>query len=76
MGLLTQDPVEHVKSVQHKLLQKIDLDTEAIEKLILERNLARQDKDWARGDAIRDELLARGVELKDGPDGTTWKVKG
>ena len=75
MGLLVEDPVAHVTAIQDKLLKRLDLDTEAIEKLIQERSLARQDKDWARGDAIRDELLARGVELKDGPEGTTWKVK-
>ena len=75
MGLLVEDPVAHVTAIQDKLLKRLDLDTEAIEKLIQERSLARQDKDWARGDAIRDELLAKGVELKDGPEGTTWKVK-
>jgi cysteinyl-tRNA synthetase len=75
MGLLTEDPIEHTKAVQNELLEKLDLETEAIERLIQERTLARQNKDWARGDAIRDELLAKGVELKDGPEGTTWKVK-
>ena len=75
MGLLLEDPVEHTKTRQVKLLKKIDLDNETIEKLIEERNVARQEKDWSKGDAIRDELLARGVELKDGPEGTTWKVK-
>ena len=76
MGLLLEDPEAHVRAMQEKLLEKLDLDTKAIEKLILERNVARQNKDWTRGDAIRDELLARGVELNDGPEGTTWKVKG
>ena len=75
MGLLVEDPVAHVSAMQNRLLEKIDLDQEAIEKMIRERTLARQDKDWARGDAIRDELLAQGVELKDGPEGTTWKVR-
>jgi len=75
MGLLVEDAVEHIKAEQKKLLEKIDLDTEAIEKLIHERTLARQDKDWAKGDAIRDKLLDIGVELKDGPEGTTWSVK-
>ncbi len=75
MGLLVEDPVAHVQAVQDKLLEKIDLDHEAIEKLIRERNLARQNKDWARGDAIRDELLVHGIDLKDGPEGTTWRVK-
>ena len=32
-------------------------------------------KDFARSDAIRDELLARGVAIMDGPEGTTWKVQ-
>ena len=75
MGLLVEDPVEHVKAVQDKLLEKLELDTQSIERLIEERNVARQNKDWGRGDAIRDELLAKGVELHDGPEGTTWKVK-
>jgi cysteinyl-tRNA synthetase len=75
MGLLLEDPIAHTKSMQEKLLQKIDLDNEAIENLIQERNAARRNKDWAKGDAIRDELLAKGVELKDGPEGTSWKVK-
>ena len=57
-------------------IQELGLDPATIETLIQQRNEARQNKDWARGDAIRDELLAKGVELKDGPDGTTWKVTG
>jgi len=76
MGLLVEEPVEHARAMQEKLLEKIDLDHEAIEKMIQERNLARRNKDWAKGDAIRDQLLAMGVELKDGSEGTTWKVKG
>ena len=42
--------------------------------MIDERLTARNRKDWARADAIRDLLLARRIELKDGPQGTTWKV--
>jgi cysteinyl-tRNA synthetase len=75
MGILVEDPVVHVRKMQDELLQKIDLDQEKIEQMILERTLARQEHDWARGDAIRDELLAYGIELKDGPEGTTWKVR-
>ncbi len=74
MGLLIEDPVAHTTGLQDKLLEKLDLDQETIEKMIWERNMARRNKDWAKGDALRDELLARGVELKDGPDGTSWKA--
>ncbi len=44
-----------------------------IEALIAERQEARKNKDFARADAIRDELKARGIELEDGPQGTTWR---
>ena len=47
----------------------------AIESLIAERAAARGSEDWARADQIRDDLARMGVELKDGPDGTTWKKK-
>lgn len=46
-----------------------------IEALIAERNAARQNKDFARADAVRDQLAAMGIEIKDGPRGTTWSRK-
>ena len=39
------------------------------------RKAARAAKNFAESDRIRDELLARGIVLKDGPQGTTWEVK-
>ncbi|MHC4833219.1 MAG: cysteine--tRNA ligase [Planctomycetota bacterium] len=51
-------------------------DLEALEAkvapLIEARAAARGRKDFAESDRIRDELLAMGVEIKDGPEGTTW----
>ena len=44
-----------------------------IEKLIEERQAARKAKDFARADAIRDELLEKGIILKDTRDGVQWK---
>ncbi|MCF7935875.1 MAG: cysteine--tRNA ligase [Synergistales bacterium] len=43
-----------------------------IEQRIAEREQARREKDYARADQIRDELLEQGVVLKDTPDGTRW----
>ena len=45
---------------------------EEIEKLIEERQAARKAKDFARADAIRDELLAKGIVLKDTREGVKW----
>lgn len=47
-----------------------------IEAQIAERAAAKATKDFARADAIRQELDALGIELRDTPDGTTWKEKG
>ncbi len=44
-----------------------------IEKLIEERQVARKAKDFARADAIRDELLEKGIILKDTREGVQWK---
>ena len=44
-----------------------------IEKLIEERQTARKAKDFARADAIRDELLEKGIILKDTREGVQWK---
>ena len=48
-----------------------DVDSE-IEALIEERQQARKNKDWATADRIRDELKAKGIILKDTPQGVTW----
>ncbi len=44
-----------------------------IQKLVDERQAARKNKDFARSDEIRDELLAQGIVLEDTPDGVRWK---
>ena len=49
------------------------LDTE-IEALIAERQQARADKDWAKADKIRDDLLAKNIKLIDTPEGVKWEM--
>ncbi len=44
-----------------------------IEEMIAARNAARQAKQWAEADRIRDTLHEQGVVLEDGAQGTTWK---
>ena len=62
-------------NVQMNLAAKKAVDTVAIARAIAARNAARAAKDFKEADRIRDELLAKGIVLKDGPGGTTWEVK-
>ena len=54
---------------------KVEIDAEFVEAKIAARKAARANKDFATSDAIRDELVALGVDLIDTPDGTKWKMK-
>ena len=49
------------------------MSAEAIGEMIENRNAARAAKDFATADALRDELAAAGIQIEDGPDGTTWR---
>ena len=58
-----------------KVGQELEPDlAQEIEALIEERAEARSERDFARADEIRDELMERGVALEDGPEGTRWKL--
>ena len=56
-------------------LQAGSIDTDAITQLVAERFQARQQRDWARADEIRNQLLAQGIEVEDGAEGCTWRMK-
>jgi cyanophycinase-like exopeptidase len=46
-----------------------------VDALLAERVRARDARDWAAADTIRDRLLAAGIELHDTPDGTSWELR-
>ncbi len=64
LGLLEADP---------ELWFQAGVDGAAVQQAITERLAARKARDFARADAIRADLLERGVMLEDGPSGTTWR---
>jgi cysteinyl-tRNA synthetase len=63
LGILQQGPRAYLQG---------GLDAAAIEAAIAARQAAKSAKNYAEADRIRRELAAKGVELKDGPQGTTW----
>ena len=52
-----------------------DISADVIEKLIAERAASKKAKNFARADAIRNDLLEKGIVLEDSKDGTRWKRK-
>lgn len=63
------------KDSEENIEEDIRVDKELIDRLIKERNEARQNKNWIRADEIRDELQAMNIEIIDSKSGTEWKVK-
>jgi cysteinyl-tRNA synthetase len=58
-----------------ELVAQMGLSDEAIEALVAERALAKKTRNFARADAIRVELAAKGVAIEDAKDGVRWKRK-
>ncbi|MCF6288384.1 MAG: cysteine--tRNA ligase [Proteobacteria bacterium] len=52
-----------------------DIDTQKVEQLIQQRDAARDNKDWAKSDEIRDKLIEMNIILEDSAQGTRWSVK-
>ncbi|RUL67035.1 cysteine--tRNA ligase [Dyella dinghuensis] len=69
LGLLQDDPEAWFKQAGGNTV-----DASRVEALLEERRSARAARDFARADAIRDELSAMGVVIEDGAQGTRWSV--
>lgn len=83
-GITADNTKEYVQTVYDEIVNlcdvlglivesKEEILAEDIEKLIDERQAARKSRDFARADAIRDELLAKGIILEDTREGVKWK---
>ena len=68
LGCLQSNPDDFFKS-------GADADETWIQQMIEKRAEAKANKDWGAADQVRDELMERGIVLKDGPEGTSWSAK-
>ena len=75
LGLFGETSAEFLDRRRAFGADKSGVDPAEIEALIQKRNQAREDKNYARADEIRDSLANRGIVLEDGPSGTTWKTE-
>ncbi|MGP8100984.1 MAG: DALR domain-containing protein [Candidatus Cybelea sp.] len=69
-------PPDFTQRLQSALSMNLDgmMPPEAVERVVALRAQARLEKNWGESDRLRDALARCGVELKDGKEGTTWRV--
>lgn len=75
LGILEEAPEVALESLKEQLLPQLQITREEIEREIEARKMARDNRDFAESDTIRDRLATRGIELRDGRDGTTWAIR-
>jgi cysteinyl-tRNA synthetase len=68
VGLLQRDPDTFLQGELEQVCQSLDVDA-----LIVQRNLAKQSKNFTEADSIRKTLAEAGIVLEDSPQGTTWR---
>jgi cysteinyl-tRNA synthetase len=75
-ALLALKKIDHILAVIFPPLRKLDGETTSkVESLMADRAAARTAKDWAKSDALRNDLTALGVEVKDTPTGSIWRPR-
>jgi len=74
LGVAARAPLEAIRERRRLAAARKGIDPVWVEERIGARLAARKAKDFARADAIRAEVTARGLELRDGPGGTDWRV--
>ena len=74
LGLFDSEPDSFLQTLRARQLARRRIDLAAVEDLLEKRKAARQNKNFAASDALRDELFALGVEVRDGPEGQVWDI--
>jgi cysteinyl-tRNA synthetase len=74
LGVGLAEPRAFLRALRDKRAKARGITDQAVEDRIAARKAARDAKDFAKADALRDELVAMGVELMDGPTGTSWRI--
>jgi cysteinyl-tRNA synthetase len=74
LGLHEADPAAWLAAHRARRCAAKKIDPAAVEARIAERTAARQQKDFARADSLRESLKNDSIEIMDTPAGTTWRV--
>lgn len=74
LGIFGREPAEFLTELRDNRAARAGIDPARVQELLDARQDARKNKDFEKSDAIRDELAAMNVEVKDTPQGATWDV--
>lgn len=74
MAMFQRDPAEYLESLDNRLLAEKGIERTAVEELLVKRAQAREAKDYAASDEIRDKLMEMGISIQDSAEGTAWEV--
>ena len=74
LALFQEKPEEYLRKLDDRLLERRDLSRQEIDDLVQKRSQARQNKDYAQSDALRDQLTSWGISVMDSAEGSTWEV--
>ncbi len=73
LGVGRGEPARILAEMRQRALKRRGLTEEHVAARVAARVEAREARDWAAADAIRDELLATGIQLMDGAEATEWR---
>jgi cysteinyl-tRNA synthetase len=75
LGVGGMEPAAFFDEMKRKRLAAAGQSVDEIDGLVAQRAAARAAKDWARADALRNELDQKGILVMDGPEGSTWRMR-
>lgn len=75
LGVLGMSVSDFQEEVKAKRSRAMGIDPAEVDALLVARKEAREAKDWAQADTIRDQLTALGVVVMDSAEGVVWRIR-
>ena len=75
LGIGGMEPAAFFAELREKQARVQGVDVAWVEAQLQARLDAREAKDWAAADVIRDELLKKRIVIMDSPSGVTWRIQ-
>lgn len=75
LGIFGQEPDSFLKDLRDIRAKRAEIDQEYVEKILAERQRAREEKDFDRSDALRNQLATEGIIIRDTPQEQIWDLE-